>query len=50
MSHEIQEVHMQIMIFILVIELIIWGGLLVSSMSGRKPEKNKRRLNNDPIR
>jgi len=30
------------MVTILVIEFIIWGGLLVSSMSGRKPEKNKR--------
>jgi len=34
-----KEANMQIMVTILVIEFIIWGGLLVSSMSGRKPEK-----------
>ena len=33
----------EIIIFIVVIELIIWIGLSVSSMSEKKPEKRHRR-------
>jgi len=44
MGHATQEANMQIMISILIIEFIIWGGLLVSSINDRKPE-NKRRRN-----